>query len=154
MCAPIFSEAGTVMSSPFHLSVCCCAALIACICSSCVCLRRDRLRLPTATQHHIECKHYEIRAACAISWIVGTPPNTSLDLTKHVLEVAQADAWVGRIFWLFIFSPFFQFSLSLFLCLVFAGITAGQFTLSGYACKECPLFVPASGLQPSSPFKT
>lgn len=43
---------------------------------------------------------------------------------------------------------------SLFLCLVFAGTAAGQFTLSGYACKECPLFVLAVGPQPSSPFKT
>lgn len=34
-----------------------------------------------------------------------------------------------------------------------AGSTADQFTLSGYACKECLLFVPALGLQPSTPFK-
>lgn len=56
----------SVLSPPAHLPTCCCPALIACICSSCRCLRRDNFRLPAATQLHIEYKHNKFGAACAV----------------------------------------------------------------------------------------
>lgn len=43
-----------------HLSLCCCAALIACIWSSWGCLWMDNFRLPLTTQLHIECKYNKI----------------------------------------------------------------------------------------------
>lgn len=72
----------------------------------------------------------------------------------QTLERVQGAYWCWMDLVFFFPFPFFSFSVGLFLCLVFASTAAGQFTLSGYACKECPLFVPTLGPRPSSPSKT
>lgn len=59
----IFIPEAVFMETPLlsvHLSLCCCAALIACIWSSWGCLWMDNFRLPLTTQLHIECKYNKI----------------------------------------------------------------------------------------------
>lgn len=130
-----------------HLPCCCCDELIASICSPCGCLWRDRFRLLMASKLHIECKHNKIQAACVTGCFTSMLPSSFLISAER----GGGKAPKGATRWLrFLFFPVHQVCFGSWISRL-AGNAAGQFTLSGYACKECSLFVPASGLQPSFP---
>lgn len=143
-----------LLVSFLHLSCCCCDALIACICSSCECLWRDSFRLPTAPQLHIEYKHNKTQAACVIWCLTSVSPSAFLILAKrgggNALTVEEADG--GESLWWSCSCFFFFFLLTKSVLDLKiscpAGNTAGQFTLSGYACKR--VFPLCSSLGPTA----
>lgn len=132
-----------------HLSICCSDAPVACICPSCGCLQKDSFHLTVATQLHTKCKHNNL---CNLCYLMPNKHANQCIFIFFIPTWRMKSFEGGAVRWLPDIPVFFLPSfLPCMPCL--AGTAAGQFTLSGYACKECPLFVPILGPQPSSPLQ-
>lgn len=112
-------------------------------------LQNDIFNFPQLHGSILNTKHNKILAICVV-WRPMKPNACHYNHTwrlEVVLKINLTNA--GASFR----SLFFTLTKSVLVLFFLATNTAGQFTLSGCACKECPFFVPVLGLQPSFPFK-